>query len=214
MLGYIPYLVILTLICLLGNILCWRSKGVMREQLLSIQNTRTERSFGIDDGHFSFGRMLLLCQWFVFFGLQLFLYIDNQSPVYLAHLQFDKLLPLLWCSLLSVAWYFMQWFFFHWWGYIFNQGGRIQILGRIYKSVYMLLGTLSMFSFLLQMAGWIDARTGMILLLLFFICAQIIFIFSGIKIFYNGLYSLLLIILYLCALKIAPILVLWQKLID
>lgn len=214
MLNYVPYLVVLTLLCLVANILCWMPQGVMREQLLSIQNTRSERSFGSDEGRFSFSRLVLLCQWFVFFGLQLFLYIDGKSALYLAGMEFEKLMPLLWCILLPAVWYVLQWVFFHWWGYIFHLGVRITILSRIYKASHILAGTLSMLVFLVQISGWIDAGMSMILLLLIFICAQIVFIFSGIKIFYNGIGSLLLIILYLCALKIAPLMVLWQKLID
>lgn len=214
MLNHVPYIVALVLVFLVGNILCWMPQGPMRDQLLSIQNTRTERRFGTDDSRFSLGRMALLCQWFVLFGVQLYLYVGDEAVENLISPNAAMLAQLLSCMLVPVAWYALQWFFMHWWGFIFNLGKNVQIISRIYRSAHMLAGTLAMLVFLLQICYAIDAETGMILLSLIFICAQIIFIFSGIKIFYRGLSSLFVIFLYLCALKVAPLLVLWQKMID
>ncbi|MBQ0057019.1 MAG: DUF4271 domain-containing protein [Bacteroidales bacterium] len=214
MLSFTTYILIIALLGLVCNILTWMPQGIMREQLLCLGNTKNERSFDGGEGRFSISRMLMLVQWFVFAGILIYLYAENDAAARLASPDLDTVVRLTGYMMMPVAWFVAQWMLFRWWGYIFNLGRRIVILERIYKAVYVLAGPLAFLAFVMQVTGWIDPWHGIILLSLIFICAQIVFIFSGFKIFYDGILSLFIIILYLCALKIAPLLVIWHQMIN
>ncbi|MBR0036175.1 MAG: DUF4271 domain-containing protein [Bacteroidales bacterium] len=211
MLSFIPYLTLLILLFLVGNILSWMPKGTMREQWNSMRDTRNSRSFNNDEGALTPSSALLLCQWFLFFGIILYTYLDTEFFRHLSDPDMNVAGKIAKCVLIPIAWYFFQWVMFHWWGFLLHQGDRIQILSRIYRSVHLLAGSIALILFLLQMIGWIEPESSLFLLLLIFIIAQIIFIFSGIKIFWNGFGTLYYIFLYLCAFKIAPLLIIWTK---
>lgn len=211
MLSFIPYLSLLILISIVVNILSWRPQGSMRDQWNSILDTRNSRSFYNDEGAWSMGSLVMLGQWFVFFGLLLYTYADDDPFNHLANPNREIVWNVMQCILIPLVWYLFQWLMFHWWGYLFHQTEHIQILNRIYKSVHLLAGPFAMVLFLLQMIGWIAPESSIVLLLLIFIIAQIVFIFSGIKIFWSGFGTLCFIFLYLCAFKIAPLLIIWTQ---
>lgn len=212
MLSFIPYIVIFALICLVGDLYSWRPEGAMRSQLNSMTDTKNERSFNADNTGLDLGRFLLIVQYFVFFGLVLYTYIN---PDYLEDLLYpdkETWYELIICIATPSLWFFVQWILYRWWSYIFHMEGKAQILSRIYKAIYMLSAPVAMIVFLLEVVGIISPANSWILLLLTFIIAQIVFIFSGIKIFWAGIGTLCFIFLYLCTFKIAPILLLLSKL--
>lgn len=209
MLSFIPYLTLLIIVFLVCNILSWRPQGSMREQWNSITDTRHARSFYNDEGALSVGSIVLLGQWFFFGGLLLYTYLDADPFSHLSEPDKSVAWKIGQCMLIPFAWYAFQWLMFRWWGYLLHQDARIQILSRIYKSVHLLAGPFALMLFLLQMIGWINPASSLVLLLLIFIIAQILFIFSGIKIFWNGFGTLCYIFLYLCTFKIAPLLIIW-----
>jgi hypothetical protein len=84
-------------------------------------------------------------------------------------------------------------------------------MNRSYQAAFIVLAPLAMLLFIGLIAGWIPSQIALVLLFAVFILSQFSFIFSGIKIFYDGFSSLLLIILYLCTLEIAPLWVIWVK---
>lgn len=212
MLSFIPYLVIFALICLVGDLYSWRPEGVMRRQLVSIVDIKNERSFNADEGGLDISRFLLIAQFFVFFGLVLY---TNINPDYFEDLMNpdqDTWYELAICIAIPSAWFFIQWVLYHWWSYIFHVEGKAVILSRIYKAIHMLAAPIALMVFLLEIVDAISPDYSWILLLLTFIIAQIVFIFSGIRIFWSGIGTLCFIFVYLCAFKIAPILLLLSKL--
>lgn len=212
MLSFVPYLVVFAFVSLLGNIYSWRPEGVMRSQLTSLKDTKNERSFSADEGGWNIGHFLLVSQWFFYFGLIVYTYVRPDYFEELLHPDAETFMRLSICVSVPAVWFFLQWGLYQWWAYLFQQEGKAAILSRIYKAIHMLAAPLALLVFLLELTGFISPDSGWILLLLTFIIAQIVFIFSGIKIFWTGIGTLCFIFLYLCAFKIAPILLLLAKL--
>lgn len=184
----------------------------MRRQLESMMDTKNERSFNADEGGLDFGRFLLIVQYFIFFGLVIYTNVNADYVEDLILPDSDTWYELSFCIAAPAFWFFIQWVLYRWWSYIFHMEGKATILSRIYKAVHMLGAPIALVVFILELVGAISPENSWILLLLTFIIAQIVFIFSGIKIFWSGIGTLCFIILYLCAFKIAPILLLLAKL--
>jgi len=212
MLSFVPYIVLLAFICFVGDLYSWRPEGVMRRQLDSMMDIKNERSFNADEGGLDFGRFLLIAQYFICFGLVLYTYINPDSFEDLLHPYMDTWYELSLCIAAPVAWFFCQWLLYRWWSYLFHVEGKAIILSRIYKAVHILAAPIATVVFLLEIAGIISPENSWILLLLTFIIAQIVFIFNGILIFWRGIGTLCFIFVYLCAFKIAPILLFLAKL--
>jgi len=184
----------------------------MRRQLNSMMDTKNERSFNADEGGLDFGRFLLIAEFFIFFGLVLYTYINPDYSDDLQNPDQDTWYELTICILAPSSWFFLQWVLYRWWSFIFHVGGKATILSRIYKAVHMLAAPIALGVFMLELADVITPDNSWILLLMTFIIAQIVFIFSGIRIFWSGIGTLCFIFVYLCAFKIAPILLLLSKL--
>lgn len=212
MLSFIPYLVILTFACLVANIYWWRPNGELRQQLTNLLDVKNVRTFGVDESGLNFIQMLLLLQWYLFFGLILFTYIDGEFFDDLSNLDTDTLLSLGICIAIPALWFLVQSMLYHWWSYLFQETGRVKILARVYKALHIIAAPIALVVFLLEMAGILSPEYSYILLILIFIIAQIIFILSGIRIFWSGIGTLCFIFVYLCAFKIAPILLILTKL--
>lgn len=212
MLSFVPYLVLLSIICLAGDLLSWRPEGVMRRQIISMSDMKNERSFNADDSGWDIRRFLLILQWCLYFGLILFTFENEDFFEDLLHPDMSVLLELGICIAIPAVWFGGQWIFYSWWSYLFRLSGKAVILTRIYKAVHMLAAPIALLVFLLELSGILTPSNSWILLLLIFIIVQIVFIFSGIRIFWSGFGTLCFIFLYLCAFKVAPILLLLAKL--
>lgn len=212
MYSFIPYLVVISLVCLVIDLLCWRPDGIMRHQLDSMFDFKNERAFGSDVSHLNIVHILLIFQWCLFFGLILFTYEDEDSFENLLHPDLETWLELGICIAIPAAWLLIQGLLYHWWSYLFGMSGKAIILTRVYRVIHMLAAPMALFVFMMEVAGILSPENGWILLLLIFIIVQIVFIFSGIRIFWSGIGTLCFIFLYLCAFKIAPLLLLLAKL--
>lgn len=205
-----PYMVVLLLFYVLVNILSWVPDGVMRQQLVSLRETRNARTFELGAVQMSWLIPLLILQLFIFLGLHIYLYVQPDAERSLESLERADMIVLALCTAIPTGWFVLQWLSFSWWGYLFRESDRLFILGRVYLSVHLMASTPTMLLFLAEVVGLIDYDLATILLSLIFIIIQIAFIFNGIKIFWGGIGTLCFIFLYLCAFIVAPILVLWD----
>lgn len=205
-------LVLLVLAYMLVNAIAFLAPGLMKGQLSQVYKTRSTRIFVQTESKYYKLRALLLLQFFLFFGLHIFLMFSTDSAEQLEHPSFEEWHVLLKCFCAPLAWFLLQQLFFNWWGALFASRGRISIMNQVYMSIHIVVSPMTMISFLLEMIGIIDVETATFLLSLTFILMQILFIFSGIKIFWGGWSTLLFIFLYLCTLEIAPLVMIYQLL--
>lgn len=205
-------LVVLILIFLSIDILACRDKSVMRHQLAWITDTRNARTFESVVVIYPWLKPLMLVQMFLFFGLTLFCLTDNAPAEHLFHASSSTLARVGLCVALLLGWYVLQGLLFNWFCYLFDMNEKRTIMNRSYQAAFIVLAPLTMLLFIGLIAGWIPSSIALVLLFAVFIFSQFSFIFSGIKIFYDGFGSLCLIIAYLCTLEIAPLLVIWAKL--
>ena len=204
-------LVILILLFLSIDILACRDKSVMRHQLSWITDTRNARTFESVVVIYPWLKPLLLLQMFLFFGLTLFCLTDNTPAEHLSAASFETLGKVGLCMSILLGWYVLQGALFNWFCYLLGIKEKRTIMNRSYQAAFIVLAPLSMLLFIGLIAGWIPSQIALVLLFGVFILSQFSFIFSGIKIFYNGFGSLFLIIVYLCTLEIAPLVVIWAK---
>lgn len=205
-------LVCLVLAYVILNVFGWTQNGVMRLQVQYMHETRNARSF-TDIGMSAFNPMrpILLLQLFIFSGLCLFCSLSGYTAYDLLHPDLDTCISLVAYICFPVVWFYFQWASFNWANYLFGDNERIQILNRLYRAIHLLASPLALLLFILLMNGNISPLSTMILLSTLFIFCQVIFIFHGFKIFFTSLSSLCFIILYLCALEIAPLVIIWHK---
>lgn len=212
MLSFVPYLVILTFVSLIGDLYSWRPEGVMRRQLDSLMETKNERSFNADMNGMDLGRLLLIIQFLLYFGLILYTVVNPDYFEDLRDPDANTWQELGLCIAAPTLWFLVQWALYRWWTYLFHLEGKATILSRVYKAVHMLAAPIALGVFIMELVGAVSPDNSWILLLLTFIIAQIVFIFTGIRIFWSGIGTLCFIIVYLCAFKIAPILLILSKL--
>lgn len=204
-------LVGLILCFLVADLLAIRVKGVLRYQVSWLTDTRSARTFESTAVIYPWLKPLLLVQIFVFAGLTLFCVVDPLHAEHLARPDSSTTRLLACCMAALLGWYLWQTMVVNWFCYLFGIRERRTIMNRSHTAIFAVLAPVSMLVFLLLMSDAITIESGVILLASLFILSQIGFIFSGIKIFYQGLGSLLLIIVYLCTLEIAPLWVIWTK---
>lgn len=197
------------------DILAWSKNGILLQELRALKDTHNERTFNIGELRFIHIKPLLFLQYPLFFGLCLFTIVFPEPGEILKRLlrpSSDVYLPLAACIAVPLLWYLLQRFFHVWICYIFGGDTRIIILERVYKASHLLAGPIVLLIFTSIVTWQISTFISAILLIGTFIITQVIFIFCGIKIFFNGFGSLCLIFVYLCTLEIAPLVVIFTKL--
>ncbi len=204
-------LVGLALVFIVADMLACCNKGVMQHQFSWIANTRNARTFESVVVIFPWIKPLLIVQMFLFCGLTVFCLLDDAPAEHLLSGQ-----PMTWanlalCIAVPFAWFVLQGVLFNWFCYLFDLKDKRTIMNRSYLAAFVIPAPLSMLLFIGLASGWITAQIALVLLVVLFILSQFAFIFSGIKIFYDGFGSLCLIIAYLCTLEIAPLVVIWAK---
>lgn len=207
-------LIILILVYAIINILAWSKNGILVQEFASLKDTHNERTFSLGEPDFNKTKPFLVIQYYLFFAFSLYVAFVSEPAESLKGLMTfsqDVYLMLGICIAFPLAWYFLQFFFFHWICFIFGGDSRIVIIDRIYRATHMLAGPVIMVLFSVVVICNLSAFWTTILLTGTFIITQIIFIFSGFKIFFSSFGSFCLIIVYLCALEIAPLAVLYVK---
>lgn len=201
----------LVLAFLAADLLAIRVKGVLRYQASWLIDTRSARTFESTAVIYPWIKPLLLIQVFLFFGLSLFCVVDTNYSEHLLHPDLHSYHLLVYCIAALLGWYLWQTLLVNWFCYLFGIKEKRSIMNRSHIAIFAVLAPFSMLLFILLMANMISAETTIILLALLFILSQISFIFNGFKIFFEGIGTLLLLIVYLCTLEIAPLLVIWAK---
>jgi len=201
---------ILVLTFMLVSIIAWLLPEVMRYQLSLVFETRSERMFAQNRSKHYFLRGLLMVQFFLFFGLHIFLVAGESATQQLAHPDGEVWMLLLKCISLPLGWFLLQQILYLWWSTVFSSSGKSMIMNRVYHAIHVLASPLVMAIFLLEMVGLVETGTATILLSLTFIIIQIMFIFSGIKIFLVDWSTTCFLFLYLCTLEIAPLVMIFQ----
>lgn len=204
----LPWVAATIFFFILLTIFSFGPQGLLRRQTHLIFDTRNSRTFEEVSTITAIMRPLLMLQSFLFGGMCL-LTVTEIDPLLGLFSQ-----PSAWisCMLFSFGWFLLQLLMLRWTNYLFRLGENISILTRILSAIYLLSGPLFLLLYLLYATGCIDVLMMQFLTITLFICTQIIFIFNGIKIFLTGFGSLCFIILYLCTLEMAPLYVLYQKL--
>lgn len=206
-------LVVLILGFVVLDVLACRDKSVLRHQLSWVTDTRNARTFESVLVVYPWIKPLLLVQMFLFAGLTIFCLIDEAPAAHLRQLftQPGVLARLALSIALPLAWFLLQSMLFNWFCYLYGMREKRTIMNRSYQATFIVLAPFAMLLFIGLLAGWISSQSALVLLIALFILSQFSYIFSGIKIFYDGFGSLFFIIVYLCTLEIAPLLVFWAK---
>lgn len=208
-------LISLVLFYVFVNILAWSKGGVMFRELDALLDMRNERTFNFGEIDFGWTSPFLRIQYYLFFGLCLFLAaIPNAVELLegLLTLSADLYIRLGICIVLPFVWSVLHFILYHWICFMFGGDSRIVILDRFYLAVHTFAGPLVMVLFLASIVTEISPILIAVLLSLIFIIVQIAFIFSGFKIFFNSFSSICLFFVYLCALEISPLALLYVKL--
>lgn len=204
-------LVLLVIIFLMADLLAWHPKGVMIHQLAWLGDTRNARTFDASTAIYPWLKPILMCQYFLFFGLSLLSISDSEMAMHLARPSWPELRPMILCLAVPLLWSAVQQFLFNWFCHLFEiADGRI-IMNRCFLATHIILAPISTLIFVSVLAGAIDLQVTQILLIGLFILSQVVFIFNGFRIFCNSFYTTLLIFAYLCTLEIAPLLVIYAK---
>lgn len=204
-------LVLLVILFALADMLACHPQGVVMHQLQWLANTRNVRTFEASSVVYPWLKPLLLCQYFLFFGLCMFHIVDPQMAEHLTSPSEDLLYTLLLCFSIPLGWFLLQHFLFHWFCYLFSIHGKQIILNRCYLAIHIVVAPLITIIFMSVLAGAHEPQMTFILLATLFILTQIVFIFYGFKIFCTNFYTFCLIIVYLCTLEIAPLLVFFAR---
>lgn len=208
----IPWIMILVLIFTLIDLLGLFGTGILNQQFASVKDTHTSRSFSnMEMSSTSPLSATLFIQFFLFSGLTLFCALEPEAPILLSVPSAESLRSLLLCMAAPLVWFVLQWIGFNWTYYLFGDDERISILNRLYRSIHLLASPLALVLFLGVLVGLISPEASLYLLASLFILTQGVFIFSAFKIFSGSFLSLCFIIVYLCALEIAPLLIIWHK---
>lgn len=204
-------LVLMVILFAVADLLAFHPKGVMQCQLANLGNMRNARTFESSAGTYPWLQPLLLCQYFLFFGLCILKIADAQMAQHLACFDFETLTLLVLSLAFPVLWYVLHLALINWFCYLFGMQDHQIIINRCYRAIHILLSPLSLLTFSTVLAGAYSTQVTLFLLVTLFILSQIAFIFCAFKIFCSNLYGFLLIIAYLCTLEIAPLMVIYAK---
>lgn len=206
--------VILMLLFIAADLLACRYKGVMHHQIQWLIDTRNSRTFESSVVIYPWLKLLLLTQCFLSFGLTVFCLVSDTPGNDLSHPDAMVWTRLVFCCLPLLVWFLLHLGFIGWFCYLYRQTGRRTIMNRTYLAGFVVLAPLTTLCLAGQISGIFSHSTTINLLAALFILSQSLFIFNGIKIFYKGIGSGLLIFAYLCAFEIAPLLVLWANFVT
>lgn len=152
-------------------------------------------------------RVSLLCTLFFAEGIFLYHFIGN---FFSGNIEISAFLSVITLAVAASLFYFMQIFLFHLLGYVFSCRTEIGLLIENFISVNALLGIVLfpialLYVYIVPLSGlWLICAA------ICYILARIIFIYKVVKIFLRDISGLLYFILYLCALEIAPLFLLYR----
>lgn len=203
--------VALLMLFIAADVMAWCHKGVMPHQMKWITDTRNARTFESTVVIYPWLKAVLLVQLFLSFGLALYCIYDDAPGLHLQQMQSTSMWRFVACMGALLGWFLLQLGLIRWLCYIFDVREKRTIMLRSYLASFVVIAPLATLCLVCLIAGLTSQATALNLLGVLFIISQISFIYNGFKIFCDGFGSICLIFAYLCALEIAPLLVLWAK---
>ena len=193
------------------NLLACHPKGMLIHQLSWLGDTRNARTFEGSSIVYPWLKPVLIIQLFLFTCLSVYCVTDSAPALHLENPDMDTWIHLAQCLLAPVCLVLLQFISYNWFCYLFRTKFQQIIMNRTYQASQMGISPLGTLIFIGTMAGAFSNNTTLILLAALFILSQILFIFNGIRIFFSGFSSFLIIFVYLCTLEIAPLWVIWIR---
>jgi hypothetical protein len=207
-----PMVVAVLFLFVLLTIFSVGRSGLLRHELAWLSHMRSGRSFELPASASGFFRLLLMLQTFLFSGLCLYFAVMPDATLRPETEATDWSTFGL-CMALPLALYLYQWFCFRWTAYLAHDEERVLLLDRAYQAVYLLIGPFALVLFVVQVTGHLSDTMEMTLIAGLFGLALIWFVISAFKIFFRGIGTICFIIFYLCTLEIAPLYLLYQKMV-
>ena len=198
----------------LVNILAFRKNGFLIKEIEKLGELRQVRTFDRNESGVKTFSTLLFLQYNLFFGLSLFLVIDQNPAITIneiLELNTDSIIKLLLCISAPLIWFLVHLFLFHWFSYISGGSYKMKIIDRIYLAYHILASPIILILFSLSIIMSFPTHIIAILLCAYFIILQFLLIYSIFIIFSHNKGSIYVILLYLCALEIAPFAVIYAK---
>jgi len=196
------------------DIVAWRKNGVLMNEFQKLSELSQPRSFKKNSGGIRVTKFFLYTQYCLFFGLSLFLLVETnpaESLRGLYEMNNDVIQLIGLCALAPLFWFLFHLAMFHWFDYIVGGQEKLAIIDRVYFAHHLLSSPLIMLLFIFFILANISTFNVAILLCAYFIITQILLIYSIFSVFSTNKSSTLYILLYLCALEIAPLAVIYAK---
>lgn len=205
--------IFLILLCCLVLVATSFRKGTkLLFQLFSITNNNRNRINILNSSTVIESRLrfILLVQTFVMEGIALTFFIRYLNPE-LSHIGYFK--EILSIAVLTALYYNLQQLIYRILGSVFSDQNSTRQWLDNHILVNLSLGIIlfPIIFCMIYLPGFLNI--GLILVTISYILSRIIFIYKGIKIFLRDIYGILYFILYLCALEIIPLFLLYKGMI-
>ena len=197
------------------SLIAWRRNGELAKEFSKLKEVKQVRTFNKTTKSSAIVKGLLFLQYYIFFGLSLYLIFETEPAKAMQGLyEFDPdlLAVLALCIAVPCVWFLVHLILLHWFDYIFGTHNRLAIVDRIYLGYHLLYSPIIYVMFVVFVIADLPHVIIAILLFVFFIITQILLVYSIFRIFSNNKGSIYVILLYLCALEIAPLAVIYAKL--
>ena len=141
-------------------------------------------------------------------GFLIYLAVQLLRPEFTASLQSNVFLHIGAFCALAAGFYVVQWVVFKILGYTFSdkEGTKLWLDG--FKSSQSFLGLILLPVLVLLMVFTSNGKLLLFVAALLYLVVRLIFVYKGFRIFYSNLSSILYFLLYLCAVEIAPLVIL------
>ena len=197
------------------SLIAWRRNGELAKEFSKLREVKQVRTFNKTTKSSAIVKGFLFLQYYIFFGLSLYLIFETEPAKTLQGLyEFDSdlLTVIALCVAVPCVWFLVHLILLHWFDYIFGTHNRLAIVDRIYLGYHLLYSPIIYVMFVMFVIADLPHVIIAILLFVFFIITQILLVYSIFRIFSNNKGSIYVILLYLCALEIAPLAVIYAKL--
>ena len=201
--------------CFILVALTYRTASKQMAQILySIFGAGTERTAFISKNNVGVVRLklVLLLQTFLLEGTILYLIFHERIPTIISGYE---VLPVIGTFAAGcICYYLLQFSIYKLIGYVFAYKSYTSSWTYSFTSITAIRGLLLFCPVLIAIYHPMPLKTFIIIICCVYFITRIIFIYKGLKIFFNGFYSLIYLILYLCTLEIAPLFVIYKGLFQ
>jgi hypothetical protein len=205
-----PLVVAVLFLFVLLSLFSVGQSGLLRHELAWLSHMRSGRSFELPASASGFFRLLLMLQTFLFSGLCLYFAVAPEANLSVETVDW-RMFAL--AMALPLLLYLYQWFCFRWTAYLAHEDERVLLLDRAYQAVHLLIGPFALVLFVVQVTGHLSNTMEITLIVGLYGLGVIWFIISAFKIFFRGIDTICFIFFYLCTLEIAPLYLMYQKMV-